>query len=138
MHGTDVLFTNCAALPRTLNAARASNAFERKLQTLSRIPLLIIDDFSLKPLRIPADEDLHELIADRYERTATIIKRNLDFTEWYQAFPSNPLLASAKLDRLRPNAYCLLLDGQSYRTPLQVAITTAIKTKNSASQKDAK
>ena len=31
--------------------------------------------------------------------------------------PSNHLLASATLDRLRHNAYCLLLDGQSYRTP---------------------
>ena len=136
--GTDVLFTSCAALTHTLNAARATNAYERKLQTLSRIPVLIIDDFGLKPLRTPADEDLHELIAERYERTATIITSNLDFTEWDQAFPSNPLLASATLDRLRHNAYCLTLDGQSYRTPRQVATTTATKTKNSASQKDAK
>ena len=136
--GTDVLLTSCAALTHTLNAARATNAYERKLQTLSRIPVLIIDDFGLKPLRTPADEDLHELIAERYERTATIITSNLDFTEWDQAFPSNPLLASATLDRLRHNAYCLTLDGQSYRTPRQVATTTATKTKNSASQKDAK
>jgi hypothetical protein len=48
---------------------------------------------------------LHELIAERYERTATIITSNLDFSEWDQAFPSNPLLASATLDRLRHNAY---------------------------------
>jgi DNA replication protein DnaC len=74
----------------------------------------------------------------RYEHTATIITSNLDFTEWDQAFPSNPLLASATLDRLMHNAYCLTLDGQSYRTPRQVATTTATKTKNSASQKDSK
>jgi len=41
----------------------------------------------------------------------------LDFTEWDQAFPANRLLASATLDRLRHNAYCLVLDGQSYRGP---------------------
>jgi len=41
----------------------------------------------------------------------------LDFTEWDQAFPANRLLASATLDRLRHNAYCLVLDGQSYRAP---------------------
>jgi hypothetical protein len=34
-----------------------------------------------------------------------------------QAFPANRLLASATLDRLRHNAYCLVLDGQSYRAP---------------------
>jgi DNA replication protein DnaC len=42
---------------------------------------------------------------------------NLDFPEWDQAFPANRLLASASLDRLRHNAYCLVLDGQSYRAP---------------------
>lgn len=136
--GTDVLFTSCSALTQTLHAARATNAYERKLQSLSRIPVLIIDDFGLKPLRSPADEDLHELIAERYERTATIITSNLDFSEWDQAFPSNPLLASATLDRLRHNAYCLTLDGQSYRTPRQMPTTAVTKSKNSNPQKDAK
>ena len=42
---------------------------------------------------------------------------NLDFPEWDSAFPANRLLASATLDRLRHNAYCLVLDGQSYRAP---------------------
>ena len=42
---------------------------------------------------------------------------NLDFDEWDQAFASNRLLASATLDRLRHNAYCLELDGPSYRDP---------------------
>ena len=83
--------------------------------------LLIIDDFGLKPLRAPADEDLHDVIAERYEQAATIVTSNLDFTEWDQAFPSNRLLASASLDRLRHNAYCLVLDGQSYRAPKQLA-----------------
>ncbi|NCX62767.1 MAG: hypothetical protein EBW84_08575 [Betaproteobacteria bacterium] len=36
---------------------------------------------------------------------------------WDQAFPNNPLLASATLDRLRHNAYCLTLNGESYRAP---------------------
>lgn len=42
---------------------------------------------------------------------------NLDFPEWDQAFPDNKLLASATIDRMRHNAYCMVLDGQSYRTP---------------------
>ena len=79
--------------------------------------LLIIDDFGLKPLRAPADEDLHDLIAERYEQAATIVTSNLDFDEWDQAFATNRLLASATLDRLRHNAYCLELDGPSYRDP---------------------
>ena len=115
--GVDVLFGTCAALTQSLNAARAIGGYERKLATLARVPLLIIDDFGLKPLRAPADEDLHDLIAERYERAATIVTSNLDFDEWDQAFASNRLLASATLDRLRHNAYCLELDGASYRDP---------------------
>jgi len=47
-----VLFTSCIALVASLNAARGAGSYERKLTTLARIPLLIIDDFGLKPLQI--------------------------------------------------------------------------------------
>jgi len=115
--GVDVVFTTCAGLTQSLNAARATGGYERKLAALAKVPLLIIDDFGLKPMRPPADEDLHDLMAERYEQAATIVTSNLDFPEWDQAFPANRLLASATLDRLRHNAYCMVLDGQSYRTP---------------------
>ena len=115
--GVDVVFTTCAGLTQSLNAARATGTYERKLATLARVPLLIIDDFALKPLRAPADEDLHDLIAERYEQATTIVTSNLAFDEWDQAFTTNQLLASASLDRLRHNAYCLELDGPSYRDP---------------------
>jgi DNA replication protein DnaC len=117
--GVDVVFSTCASLTQSLNAARATGGYERKLATLARVPLMIIDDFGLKPMRPPADEDLHDLIAERYEQAATVVTSNLDFAEWDQAFPANRLLASATLDRLRHNAYCLVLDGASYRAPKQ-------------------
>jgi DNA replication protein DnaC len=131
--GVDVVFTTCAGLTQSLNAARATGSYERKLLTLSRVPLLIIDDFGLKPLRPAADEDLHDLIAERYEQAATIVTSNLDFTEWDQAFPANRLLASATLDRLRHNAYCIVLDGQSYRAPKMAPSATSTKPRAVAS-----
>jgi DNA replication protein DnaC len=115
--GVDVMFSSCASLTHSLNAARATGSYERKLAALSRVGLLIIDDFGLKPLRAPADEDLHDLIAERYEQAPTIVTSNLDFDEWDQAFATNRLLAAATLDRLRHNAYCIELDGPSYRDP---------------------
>jgi DNA replication protein DnaC len=118
--GVDVTFTTCTQLTTALNAARAIGGYERKLANLARVSLLIVDDFGLKPLRPPADEDLHELMAERYESAATIVTSNLDLTEWDQAFPANKLLASATLDRMRHNAYCLVLDGHSYRAPRQL------------------
>jgi DNA replication protein DnaC len=134
--GFDVMFTTCANLTQTLNAARGAGTYERKLVALARVPLLLIDDFGLKPLRAPADEDLHDLVAERYERTSTIVTSNLDFDEWDQAFATNRLLASATLDRLRHNAYCLELDGPSYRDP-KVAPSSK-KTPSKPSQNTAK
>jgi DNA replication protein DnaC len=134
--GVDVMFTSCAALTQSLNAARATGSYERKLATIARVPLLIIDDFGLKPLRAPADEDLHDVISERYEQTTTIVTSNLDFDEWDQAFAANRLLASATLDRLRHNAYCLELDGSSYRDPKvpPAAKKTAQKTSPNAAK----
>jgi DNA replication protein DnaC len=118
--GHDVLFTTQSQLLGALHSARATNAFERRFQTFARVPLLIIDDFALKPLRTPHDEDFHDLIAERYEQTATIVTSNLDFSEWGDAFP-NRLLGAATLDRLRHGAYRLILEGESYRTPKPLA-----------------
>ena len=56
---------------RSTDAARAINAYERRFQTFARVPLLVIDDFGLKPLRAPQDEDFHDLVAERYEQGAT-------------------------------------------------------------------
>lgn len=81
------------------------------------MPLLIIDDFALKPLRVPQDEDFHDLIAARYERAATSLTSNLDFSEWGAAFPDNRILGAATLDRLRHGTYRLVLEGDSYRAP---------------------
>ena len=130
--GVDVVFGTCAQLTASLNAARATGGYERKLASLARVPLLIVDDFGLKPLRPPADEDLHDLIAERYEQTSTIVTSNLDFTEWDQAFPANRLLASATLDRLRHNAYCLVLDGHSYRAPKLAPANTKSRVANNS------
>jgi hypothetical protein len=44
-----------------------------------RIPLLIIDDFELKPLRPPHDEDFHDLVAERSMATTWAQRLNRVF-----------------------------------------------------------
>jgi DNA replication protein DnaC len=114
--GYNVLFQSQSNLLGQLHAARATHAYDRRFTNLARVDLLIIDDFGLKPLQSPHDEDLHDLICERYERHATIVTSNLDLTEWNDAFP-NKLLGAAVIDRLRHDAYCVVLDGDTYRKP---------------------
>jgi DNA replication protein DnaC len=114
--GHEVLFTTQSRLLGQLQTAHATHTFERRFQALAKTDLLIIDDFGLKPIRSPQDEDFHDLIAERYERRSIIITSNLDFPEWGEAFP-NRLLGAATLDRLRHGAYRVILDGNSFRAP---------------------
>ncbi len=115
--GYDVIFTTQSQLTGHLHAARATESFERRFQNYVKADLLIVDDFGLKPLRPPHDEDFHDLVAERYERGATIITSNLDFSEWGDAFPANKVLGAATLDRLRHAAYRVILEGDSFRAP---------------------
>ncbi len=119
--GHDVLFTTQSQLLSSLRSATAVGNYDRRFQYLAKIPLLIIDDFGLKPLRSPDDEDFHDLIAERYERVATILTSNLDFPEWGEAFPSNKMIGAATLDRLRHGAHKIILDGDSYRSSKPVS-----------------
>ena len=126
----DVIFTTQSKMLGQLHAAKATNMYDRRLKTLIRADLLIIDDFGLKPLQSPQDEDLHAVIAERYEQRSTIVTSNLDFDEWGEAFP-NKILGAATLDRLRHGAYRVILDGKSYREPraLSMAQKTALISK---------
>jgi DNA replication protein DnaC len=126
--GFDVLFTSHSQLLGSLNSARAVGTFERRFHSLAKIDLLIIDDYGLKPMKPPQDEDFHDLVAERYERRATLVTSNLDFSEWGDAFP-NRLLAASTLDRLRHGAYRVILDGESFRKPKPLSKPRNTKTK---------
>lgn len=114
--GHDVLFCSFYKMMAQLRAGRADGSHERRLQALLRPSLLILDDFGLKPLTPPADEDFHELVSERYERGSIIITSNLDFGEWGTAFP-NPVMGAATIDRLRHQAHRVVIQGGSFRKP---------------------
>lgn len=118
--GAEVLALTQAQLETQLGQARATGTRAKTIRAIARVDLLLIDDFGLKPLRAPADEDLHEIVDERYERRATLVTSNLDLAEWPQAFASNQLIAVATIDRLRHRAWQLTLDGKSWRTPRPV------------------
>lgn len=110
----DAIWMSQSKLFSELQGARAAGRYEKKFSELAKVPLLLIDDFGLRPLRSPQDEDFHDLISARYETASTIVTSNLDFSEWGGAFP-NQLLAAATLDRLRHNAHRIVIEGTSFR-----------------------
>lgn len=112
--GRDVMFRRAAALLHWIGAGDGDGSHERRLRSACSVDLLILDDFGLTALRDEQQNDLYELICERYERRSTILTSNRDFSEWPLVF-ANPLMASAAMDRLLHRAVKLELEGKSYR-----------------------
>jgi len=112
--GYDVLFVSTHKMLTHLNGGRADGSYDKRLQTYLRPALLILDDFSLRPVTSPGSEDLLDVILERYERGSILITSNRAPGEWPSLF-GDPLMASAALDRLADNANVLIITGASYR-----------------------
>ena len=104
-------------LPRLLEQiaiGRGDGRYERILKSLSKLDLLIIDDFGLKKLAREQSEDLLEIVEDRHNLRSTLITSQLPVDRWH-AIIADPTLADAILDRLVHTAYRIDLDGDSLR-----------------------
>lgn len=110
----DVLFYCTYQLFEWIYAGRGDGTHKRRLAQVIKTPLLILDDFGLQPLNEAQQDDLYQLIAERYEKSSTIITSNRDFDEWPSIFV-NALLGSAALDRLVHKGIQVVVEGQSYR-----------------------
>ena len=113
--GYTVLYMRAPRLFETLQQARGDGSHLKALARLSRVQLLIIDDFLLIPLADWEQRDLLEVIEDRYQLGATIIASQCPLGDWHPNI-GDPTLADAICDRLLHNAYRIELRGDSMRT----------------------
>jgi len=113
--GYTVLYVRAPRLFESLDQSRGDGSHLKALARMSRIQLLIIDDFLLTPLTDNERRDLLEVIEDRYQAGATIIASQCPVKDWHPNI-GDPTLADAICDRLLHNAYKIELRGDSMRT----------------------
>ena len=97
-------------LDRLRNGYEASGAegYERLLDDLCTIPLLILDDLGVETASAWAVEKLNTIVNDRYNTgLALVVTTNLPLTKL-------PPRIASRLQRYKPGAVCLL-DGPEYR-----------------------
>ena len=98
-----------------LRGARLDQTLESEFRRLTRLDLLIIDDFALKVLDPTTTVDFYELCVERHAKAvATVVTSNREPAEWL-AMTSDQLLAQSAVDRLTGHAHTLILEGPSYR-----------------------
>jgi DNA replication protein DnaC len=85
------------------------------MDTLSTVPLLIIDDFGMRKLPLTAAEDLLEIVMRRYERASTLLTSNRPVEDWGKLL-GDTAAVSAMLDRLLHHGHLLKCGPRSWRT----------------------
>jgi DNA replication protein DnaC len=114
--GHSAYYTRAAALFRDLAMARADGSFRNLLARLSRIDVLVVDDWAMAPLSEPERRDFWEICEDRYQVRSLILTSQLPVTRWHEQI-GDPTVADGILDRIVHNAHRIELRGDSMRKP---------------------
>jgi len=113
-HKRSVRYLRLPRLGDELASLQAQSRTSHWLKTLSRIDLVILDDFGLTALTSRGRSDLLELLDDRVGSGSTIILGQMPVKEWH-SYINDPALADAILDRLVHSSVKLELKGESMR-----------------------
>ena len=112
--GISTLYVRLSRLLHDLGIGRADGSYRKQLERLSRIQLLILDDWGMSPLTDAGKRDILEIMEDRHNVQSTLISTQYPVSEWHRLI-DDPTLADAICDRLVHNAYQLQLKGESMR-----------------------
>jgi DNA replication protein DnaC len=107
-------YTRAAALFRDLALARADGSFRSLLAGLSRVDVLVIDDWAMATLAESERRDFWEIGQDRYRVRSLILTSQLPVTRWHEQI-GDPTVADGILDRLVHNAHRIEMRGDSMR-----------------------
>ncbi len=113
-HGYSVLFKTAEALIKELSDALATGKLEQKMLKLSKVKVLIIDEFGYFPFTANGSHLLFQLINRRYESRSTVITSNRPVRDWGLVL-GDSTAATAILDRLLHHCTVMTINGDSYR-----------------------
>jgi len=112
--GIAVRYFRLPELFLTIEEAHATGSYALLKKQLANVPLLILDDWGMKPFSMAECYEMSELSELRYGKASTVISAQLPHSSWHELFP-DPTAADAILDRLVHNAFKYNLSGESMR-----------------------
>jgi DNA replication protein DnaC len=107
------MYKRAPRLYQEVAIARADGSYPKLMNKLSKIKVLIIDDFCIAPMSDPERRDLLEVLEDRQSISSTIIATQVPVKNWIEHIGDSTL--AAILDRLVHNAHKINLKGESMR-----------------------
>ena len=120
--GYRVIYREAHALLAEIAEANLDGTRKERMELLSTVPLLIIDDLGMRKLPSTAAEELLEIIMRRYERASTMLTSNRPVEDWGKLL-GDTAAVTAMLDRLLHHGHLLKCGPRSWRTKMQPADT---------------
>jgi DNA replication protein DnaC len=112
--GYGALYRPAVKLFRELDQAQADGSLSKLLPVLTRVDVLVVDDFAMNPLGERERRLFLEICDDRYRRRSTVLTSQLPVASWHKQI-GDPTIADSILDRLVHHAYRFELSGESLR-----------------------
>ncbi len=114
MMGYKTLYYITARLFNRLKLAKVDGTYNKELNRLMKVDLLILDDFGLQSFDNHAREALMDIIEDRFNTKTTIVSSQIPVSTWYDIIGEGTI-ADAILDRLVNSSHRIDLKGESLR-----------------------
>ncbi len=112
--GYNAYFAKTSELFAELSMARADGSHRKLLYRLSRVDVLVVDDWAMAPLTESERRDFLEIIDERYQTRSTLLTSQLPVAAWHAQI-GDPTTADSILDRLVHNTHRIELQGESMR-----------------------
>lgn len=112
-NGFAVRYVRIPDLLKGLAVAWGEGTYLKMIRSYQKADLLIIDEFLLTLMTNKQEDDLLEVIEPRAECGSIIFCTQLEPDGWHErsGSPEYETLCDAVIDRIRPNAYEVLIEG---------------------------
>jgi len=111
--GQSIFFTTMADLIEKLKADHDAGKTGRA-RSHYKSSLVVVDEVGYMPVSREECHLFYKFVANRYEKSSTIITSNKAFTDWEELF-HDPIIVTAILDRLLHHSVVVNIKGHSYR-----------------------
>jgi len=110
-NGFSTLYTRIPKLLNELKISHADGSYLKLLKKLSRVDLLIMDDWGLSNFSDSGRRDMLEIFEDRYNVRSTIIATQFPVDTWFDVI-GDPTIADAICDRIVHNSHKIELKAE--------------------------
>ena len=117
--GYRVLYRETHILLDELAEATIDGTRKDRIDAMTTVPLLVIDDLGMRKLPLTAAEDLLEIVMRRYERASTVLTSNRPVEDWGKLLGDSAAV-TAMLDRLLHHGHILKCGPRSWRTKTEL------------------